>query len=79
MKPGAGRAARYMLGKMPNAVKNASRREAALKPNVTKAKPTTAPNLASMITENMTDDEKMAAMFSAQSEQWKAQQEEMAV
>ena len=76
-KPGAGRAARYMIGKMPNAVKN-SRKEAAFKPNA-KTKPTTTPNLASMITENMTEDEKMAAMFSAQNEQSKAQQEEMAV
>ena len=77
LKPGAGRAARYMIGKMPNAVKS-SRKEAASKPN-TKTKTTTAPNLASMITDNMTEDEKMAAMFSAQNEQWKAQQEEMAV
>ena len=76
-KAGAGRAARYMIGKMPSAVKN-SRKEAAFKPN-TKTKPTTTPNLASMITENMTEEEKMAAMFSAQNEQWKAQQEEMAV
>ncbi|KAH8671125.1 DWNN domain-containing protein [Xylariales sp. PMI_506] len=71
-KPGAGRAARYVSGKMPHSAKNSSRRE-----NTTKtSKPSTA-GLAQMSTA-LTEEEKLAAMFQVQSDQWTAQQEEMA-
>ncbi|KAI0892273.1 DWNN-domain-containing protein [Annulohypoxylon nitens] len=70
-KPGAGRAARYVSGKMPASAKNSSRRE-----NATKAtKPTSA--ALTQMSAAMTEEEKMMAMFQAQSDQWTAQQEEM--
>ncbi|KAI1176552.1 DWNN domain-containing protein [Nemania sp. FL0916] len=70
-KPGAGRAARYVSGKMPSSAKNSSRKEAVIK--VTK--PVTT-GLAQMSTA-LTEEEKMMAMFQAESDQWTAQQEEM--
>ncbi|GAW12953.1 hypothetical protein ANO14919_023260 [Xylariales sp. No.14919] len=70
-KPGAGRAARYVSGKMPSSAKNSSRKEAA--PKVTKPATT---GLAQMSTA-LTEEEKMLAMFQAESDQWTAQQEEM--
>ncbi|TPX14395.1 uncharacterized protein E0L32_005359 [Thyridium curvatum] len=73
MKPGAGRAARYVSGKMPVNAKNSSRREAA-----TKATAKTTSNAIAQMNNAMTEEEKLAAMFAAQSEQWSAQQEEMA-
>ena len=72
IKPGAGRAARYVSGKMPASAKNSSRREHTSKA----AKPSTL-GLSQMSTA-MTEEEKMAAMFQVQSDQWSAQQEEMA-
>lgn len=79
-KPGAGRAARYMSGKMPVNAKNSSRKEQTI--NKPGAKPTSNTNGLGLgipqINNNMTEEEKMAAMFAAQSENWAAQQEEMA-
>ncbi|KAH6652854.1 DWNN domain-containing protein [Truncatella angustata] len=71
-KMGAGRAARYVSGKMPHSVKNSSRRETTAKT----AKPSTQ-GLAQM-SNALTEEEKLAAMFQVQSDQWTAQQEEMA-
>jgi protein MPE1 len=74
MKPGAGRAARYVSGKMPVNAKNQARKEHAAK--------ATAPKIVSNGMAEMnsaqTEEEKMAAMFQAQTAQWSAQQEEMA-
>jgi len=72
-KPGAGRAARYVSGKAPVSAKNAGRKEQAAKASA--AKPSTS--AISQMNAAMTEEEKMAAMFAAQSEQWSAQQEEM--
>lgn len=72
-KPGAGRGARYVSGKMPQSAKNSARREQAIKPNTVK----TTSNALNQMNSAMTEEEKMAAMFAAQSEQWSAQQEEM--
>ncbi|EFX03721.1 retinoblastoma-binding protein [Grosmannia clavigera kw1407] len=72
MKPGAGRAARYVSGKMPVNAKNASRRE-----QTAKATAKATSNAIEQMNNAMTEDEKLAAMFAAQSEQWNAQQEEM--
>ncbi|KAJ6443322.1 MPE1-like protein [Purpureocillium lavendulum] len=72
-KPGAGRAARYVSGKMPVSAKNAGRKEQAAKASA--AKPSN--NAINQMNAAMTEEEKMAAMFAAQSEQWSAQQEEM--
>lgn len=73
LKPGAGRAARYVSGKMPVSAKNAGRREQAGKASSSKPMSTAI----SQMNNAMTEDEKMAAMFAAQTEQWSAQQEEM--
>ncbi|KAI0190061.1 MPE1 protein [Xylaria flabelliformis] len=70
-KPGAGRAARYVSGKMPSSAKNSSRKEATAK--VTKPATTGLVQMSSALTE----EEKMMAMFQAESDQWTAQQEEM--
>lgn len=73
MKPGAGRAARYVSGKMPVAAKNAGRKEQAARASTTKP----SSNAINQMNNAMTEEEKMMAMFQAQSEQWSAQQEEM--
>lgn len=73
LKPGAGRAARYVSGKMPVQAKNASRREQAAK--ASSSKPSSS--ALNLMSNAMTEEEKMAAMFNAQTEQWSAQQEEM--
>ncbi|KAK5628861.1 hypothetical protein RRF57_004576 [Xylaria bambusicola] len=70
-KPGAGRAARYVSGKMPSSAKNSSRKEATTK--VTKPATTGLSQMSTALTE----EEKMMAMFQAESDQWTAQQEEM--
>lgn len=70
-KPGAGRAARYVSGKMPASAKNSSRRENTAKT----VKPATT-GLVQM-SAALTEEERMMAMFQAQSDQWNAQQEEM--
>lgn len=73
LKPGAGRAARYVSGKMPVAAKNAGRKEQPGK--VLTSKPNA--NAFSQMNDAMTEEDRMAAMFAAQSEQWTAQQEEL--
>lgn len=73
LKPGAGRAARYVSGKMPVTAKNAGRKEQAAK--ASSSKPSS--NAINQMNNAMTEEEKMAAMFAAQTEQWSAQQEEM--
>jgi len=72
MKPGAGRAARYVSGKMPVHAKNSSRREQAVK--ATTKGPS---NAMAQMTNALTEEEKLAAMFAVQSEQWNTQQEEL--
>jgi protein MPE1 len=76
IKPGAGRAARYMSGKMPVTAKNSSRKEQPTSRSITKQASNT--NGLSQLNGAMTEEQRMAAMFQAQSDQWSAQQEEMA-
>jgi len=76
LKPGAGRAARYVSGKMPVNAKNSSRKET-LAPK-TNTKQTNATTSVTKMSNAMTEEERMAAMFQAQSEQWSAQQDELA-
>jgi protein MPE1 len=65
-----------MSGKMPANAKNFSRKEqTASKPTGKQAAST---NGVMKINGTMTEEERMAAMFQAQSEQWSAQQEELA-
>jgi protein MPE1 len=70
---GRGGAARYVSGKMPVHAKNSSRREQIAKP-VVKAKSNTLAQLSSA----MTEEEKMAAVFQAQTENFTSREEEMA-
>lgn len=73
LKQGAGRAARYVSGKAPVSAKNAGRKEQAAK--ASSSKPSSS--AISLMNNAMTEEERMAAMFNAQTEQWSAQQEEM--
>lgn len=75
LKAGAGRAARYMSGKMPVNAKNSSRKEISTTKSSTK---TASSTVVPKINSAMTEEERMAAMFQAQNEQWSAQQDEMA-
>jgi protein MPE1 len=58
---------------MPVSAKNAGRKEQAAK--ASSSKPSS--NAINQMNNAMTEEEKMAAMFAAQTEQWSAQQEEM--
>ncbi|KAK4240478.1 protein MPE1 [Achaetomium macrosporum] len=71
--PGRGGAARYVSGKMPVHAKNSSRREHIAKP-VVKPQSNTLAKLSSA----MTEEEKMAAVFQAQTENFTSREEEMA-
>lgn len=73
MKPGAGRAARYVSGKMPVNAKNQSRREQTAKTASTKA----TSNAMAQMNSAMTEEEKLAAMFQLQSDQFAANQEDI--
>jgi protein MPE1 len=73
-KPGHGRAARYVSGKMPIHAKNSKRQEPAAK---AQAKSTTNAILPQLGTA-MTADEEADAFFQMQSANWAAQNEEMA-
>ncbi|KAK0727185.1 DWNN domain-containing protein [Lasiosphaeria miniovina] len=70
---GRGGAARYVSGKMPAHAKNSSRKEHMAKP-VAKPQSTTMAQLSSA----MTEEEKMAAVFQAQTELFSSREEEMA-
>lgn len=70
---GRGGAARYVSGKMPQHAKNSSRKEKTMKP-VAKTQSTTMAQLSNA----MTEEEKMAAVFQAQTENFTAREEEMA-
>jgi protein MPE1 len=65
-----------MSGKMPVSAKNSSRKEQSA--SKTNAKSTVSTNGLTQMDGAMTEEQRMAAMFQAQSEQWSAQQEEMA-
>jgi protein MPE1 len=72
MKKGAGRAQRYMTGKMPTNAKNSSRKEQA------KSSTKPAPSASAPInTAAMTEEQRMALMFQQSSEQWTNQLDEM--
>ncbi|KAI7258340.1 DWNN-domain-containing protein [Hortaea werneckii] len=70
-KPGAGRAARYVTGKMPVNAKNQHRIEST--PATTSARETPAASAMGSGKE-MTEEEKLAAMFDANTEAWKHDQ-----
>lgn len=63
-----------MTGKMPVNAKNSSRKEQAKQSAKSSA---TSNAMATMSNVNMTEEERMNAMFQAQSEQWNDQLQEM--
>ncbi|KAK3944111.1 DWNN domain-containing protein [Diplogelasinospora grovesii] len=71
---GRGGAARYVSGKMPVHAKNSARKEQISKPL---NKPTSNP--LAQLSSAMTEEEKMAAVFQAQTENFTAREEEMAI
>lgn len=73
-RPGAGRAARYVSGKMPVTAKNQHRIEATKTASQSKPSDISAP----INTSNMTEEEKIAAMFDQGGQQWEQQQQQMA-
>lgn len=75
LKPGAGRAARYVSGKMPVNAKNQHRIEASKTASAgTSSHPVGAANLST----NASEDDKIAAMFNQGGQQWQEQQAQMA-
>ncbi|KAI0999705.1 putative RING finger protein [Podosphaera aphanis] len=73
IKRGAGRAQRYVTGKMPVSAKSSARKEHSK--NVAKS---SGVNGISQMNSSMTEDQRVSAMFEALSEQWSGQLEEMA-
>lgn len=71
---GRGGAARYVSGKMPVHAKNSSRKEQPIVKAL--AKPVANPVV--QLNSAMTEEEKMAAVFQAQTENFTAREEEMA-
>ncbi|RKF76382.1 putative RING finger protein P8B7.15c [Golovinomyces cichoracearum] len=72
-KKGAGRAQRYMTGKMPINSKSSIRKEQ-VKPSSKSAISNSVPQTNSV----MSEEQRLAAMFEASSQQWSGQLEEMA-
>ncbi|RPB04107.1 DWNN-domain-containing protein [Choiromyces venosus 120613-1] len=81
-KPGRGTAQRYVSGKAPvNALPNAGRREKNFGNGTSVVKKNGSPQPASSVpalTGGESEEEKIAAMFQASSEQWNKTQEQMA-
>ncbi|KHJ31388.1 putative dwnn domain-containing protein [Erysiphe necator] len=72
-KRGAGRAQRYMTGKMPVNAKMTARKE-----QVKSMTKTAGINGMSQFNSSMSEEQRLAAMFEASSQQWSGQLEEMA-
>lgn len=65
-----------MSGKMPINAKNLSRKEIPSSKATSKA--AVSSNFAPKMNDSMSEEDRMAAMFQTQNEQWAAQQDEMA-
>ena len=74
-KPGAGRAARYVSGKMPVNAKNQHRVES-MRPEPSKSTPVANPTNKSG--KPITEEEKLHAMFSENKASWQADQADIA-
>ena len=74
-RPGAGKAARYVTGKMPVNARNAHRIESTARSS-NRGTPT-ASNAAMGSGKPMTEDEKLQAILNANTESWRAEQESM--
>lgn len=69
-RPGQGRAARYVSGKMPVIAKSAYRTEASSQPSMGASAPA--------FTEGQTEEERMAAMMKAGDSVWEQEKAKMA-
>jgi len=75
-RPGHGRAARYVTGRAPVNAKNSYRTEAS---RITvQAKNTRTPDGAADMNKAQTEEDRIAAMFAAEGNQWEQQQQQMA-
>ncbi|KAF2402374.1 DWNN-domain-containing protein [Trichodelitschia bisporula] len=74
-RPGYGKAARYVSGKMPINARNSYRSETKAS---TQAKPSAPTNSMTDMSKPQTEDERIAAMFAAEGSQWEQQQQHMA-
>lgn len=75
-KPGAGRAARYVSGKMPVNAKNQHRIESTKTSAPSQSMSAAMPG--NINTSGMSEEDKISAMFAAGGEQWEQQQQQMA-
>ncbi|KAK3717999.1 Protein mpe1 [Vermiconidia calcicola] len=73
-RPGAGKAARYVTGKMPVNARNAHRIEST---NTASSKNSTPMNSAMNSGKEMTEEEKLQSILNANDQSWKAEQEAM--
>jgi protein MPE1 len=72
-RPGHGKAARYVSGRMPVSAKNSYRTE-----KTSTAGTSSGPDHLAAMNNAKTEQDKIAAMFAAEGDQWKKQQQEMA-
>jgi protein MPE1 len=75
-RPGHGKAARYVTGRAPVNAKNSYRTEASR--TTTQAKPANMHTGAGDMSKAQTEEERIAAMFAAEGNQWEEQQQKMA-
>ncbi|KAK5169093.1 Protein mpe1 [Saxophila tyrrhenica] len=74
-RPGAGKAARYVTGKMPVNAKNAHRIESSHNNNPNRNTPTMQTGGPIGAGKEMTEEEKLQAILTANTQSWKAEQE----
>lgn len=77
LKPGAGRAARYVSGRMPANARNSYRTEQSHNSTVTLKTTAQISNGAAEMEKAQTDDERIAAMFKLGEDQWEQQKQHM--
>lgn len=76
-RPGYGKAARYVSGKMPVTAKNTHRAETSASKPATQGK---GPEVVggAQLSEAQSEEERIAAMFKASGDQWEQQKQQMA-
>jgi len=77
-RPGHGKAARYISGKAPVLAKNAYRTEAKNAASAVQGRSVPASNGAATMNEPQTEQDKIAAMFSANASDWEQTKQQMA-
>lgn len=77
IKPGRGGAARYVTGKMPHNPKNSNRADSSISKVISQGKLPDKVTTSSDLSKPQTEEQKIAAMFRMEAEQWAEQQQEM--